>query len=169
MDKKRSSYTARPRWFANIWIVAGAIAFACVLLALVASILWSTRTDLKPVGVTTAIIQVTPAKQIQTPVLSPTPYITNTAVVDQPDENSAEITIGAFVQIGGTGGTGLRLRSDPGLNGEVLFVGVESEVFRVDDGPVNMDDYIWWYLVGPFDDTRQGWAVSDYLSVVQGP
>jgi hypothetical protein len=79
------------------------------------------------------------------------------------------IAIGAHVQIQGTGGDGLRLRSEPGLNGEILLLGSESEVFRVADGPVDTDGYTWWHLVGPFDETRQGWAVSNYLVVVQNP
>jgi hypothetical protein len=170
MDKQQRShrYTKSAK-FAGFWVFAGALAFACALLALVVAILWSTRPTPGPIGAATAIIEVTPATRIVTPVITVTPTVTATALVGQAPGDSAEITIGAFVQIGGTGGTGLRLRSEPGLNGEVLLVGLDSEVFRVDDGPVEVDDYTWWYLVGPFDETRRGWAVSDYLSVVQSP
>ncbi|HZD55175.1 MAG TPA: hypothetical protein VE136_00510, partial [Anaerolineales bacterium] len=82
---------------------------------------------------------------------------------------SGEVAIGAYVQITGTGGDGLRLRTGPGLSNEVRFLGLESEVFEVRDGPQEADGYTWWYLVAPFDETRNGWAVSGFLSVVQNP
>ena len=79
------------------------------------------------------------------------------------------IAVGAYVQISGTGGDGLRLRTDPGLDSEVRILGAESEVFQVEDGPKDVDGFTWWYLVGPYDASRRGWAVSNYLSVVQNP
>jgi hypothetical protein len=77
--------------------------------------------------------------------------------------------LGAFVQVTGTGGDGLRMRSKPGLDGEILFLGLEDEVFRVDGGPQEADGFIWWLLVAPYDETIQGWAVSNYLEIVQNP
>jgi len=50
-----------------------------------------------------------------------------------------------------------------------LLLGSEAEVFRVQDGPREVDGYTWWYLVGPFDETRRGWAVANYLQIVQNP
>ena len=79
------------------------------------------------------------------------------------------IATGAYVQITGTGGDGLRLRTEPGLNADVRILGAEAEVFLVQDGPRQVDGYTWWYLVGPYDSTRRGWAVSNYLAVVQNP
>jgi hypothetical protein len=75
----------------------------------------------------------------------------------------------AYVQISGTGGDGLRLRVEPGLKSEVRILGAEDEVFEVKDGPREADGFTWWYLVGPYDQTRRGWAVSNYLQVVQNP
>jgi hypothetical protein len=43
------------------------------------------------------------------------------------------IAIGNYVQITGTNGEGLRIRSDAGLNGEFKFLGYDSEVFVVMD------------------------------------
>ncbi|MGC8855692.1 MAG: SH3 domain-containing protein, partial [Anaerolineae bacterium] len=79
------------------------------------------------------------------------------------------IRLGSFVQISGTEGEGLRLRSAPGLSSDQLFLGYDSEVFEVRDGPRQADGYIWWYLVAPYDETRAGWAAADYLSVVPSP
>jgi hypothetical protein len=79
------------------------------------------------------------------------------------------IGIGGYVQISGTEGDGLRIRSSVGLNGDTVFRGEESEVFVVRDGPQEADGYAWWYLVAPYDETRAGWAVADYLAVVPAP
>jgi len=38
--------------------------------------------------------------------------------------------IGAYVQITGTGGDGLRIHSAPGQNSDTVFLGEESEHFR---------------------------------------
>jgi hypothetical protein len=79
------------------------------------------------------------------------------------------IAVGAYVQITGTGGDGLRLRTDPGLNSEVRLLGAEAEVFQVNEGPQEADGYTWWYLVGPYDSSRRGWAVANFLAIVQNP
>jgi hypothetical protein len=42
-------------------------------------------------------------------------------------------------------------------------------VFRLEDGPVDKDGYSWWYLIAPFDESRNGWAVSNFLVVIQNP
>lgn len=73
---------------------------------------------------------------------------------------------GLYVQISGTGGDGLRLRATASTSGEVRFLGYESEVFLVTDGPKNADGYIWWYLTAPYDESRSGWAVADYLTTI---
>ncbi len=77
--------------------------------------------------------------------------------------------MGAYVQITGTAGAGLRFRETPGLQAPVLLLGAEAEVFRVEEGPQEADGYVWWYLVGPYDETRRGWAVANYLETVQAP
>jgi len=61
------------------------------------------------------------------------------------------------------------LRSEPGLKGTVRFLGLEAEVFQVYDGPQQADGYTWWFLVAPYDANVQGWAVANYLNVVQNP
>jgi hypothetical protein len=56
-----------------------------------------------------------------------------------------------------------------GLEGVVRFLAIESEVFQVTDGPREVDGYTWWYLTAPSDGTVQGWAVANYLAVIQNP
>jgi hypothetical protein len=82
---------------------------------------------------------------------------------------SGEMGIGSFVQITGTEGAGLNIRSGAGLNNDVQFLGYDAEVFEVRDGPVEVDGLIWWYIVTPVDDSRAGWAAANYLSVVANP
>jgi hypothetical protein len=74
-----------------------------------------------------------------------------------------------YVQITGTGGAGLRLRNSPGVNSPPLFLGMDSEAFQVTDGPQTADGFTWFHLVAPYDKQRAGWAVSNYLSIIQQP
>jgi hypothetical protein len=69
----------------------------------------------------------------------------------------------------GTGGKGLRLRVEPNLEAEVRLLGADDEIFEVQEGPQQSGGYTWWYLVGPYDEARHGWAVEDFLIVVQNP
>jgi hypothetical protein len=82
---------------------------------------------------------------------------------------AGELAVGAYVQITGTAGAGLRLRERPALDAPMLLLGAEAEVFVVEQGPQEADGYVWWYLVGPYDADRRGWAVANYLQVVQKP
>ncbi len=75
----------------------------------------------------------------------------------------SDLSIGLYVQVVGTEGEGLRIRSSPSLSSETLFVAMEDEAFRVADGPQVADGKTWWYLTAPYDQTRSGWAASDYL------
>jgi hypothetical protein len=79
------------------------------------------------------------------------------------------IGVGSYVQITGTSGTGLNIRENPSLSADVRFLGYDAEAFEVRDGPYQADGFIWWYLVTPVDETRSGWAVDDYLSLVYNP
>lgn len=99
-----------------------------------------------------------------------TPAVTPTATIDvPPSPPPGVIGIGAFVQVSGTGGDGLRMRNQPGLSGTVLFLGIDNEVFQVIDGPVEQDGYTWWHLQAPYDADVRGWAVSNFLSIAQNP
>jgi len=80
-----------------------------------------------------------------------------------------EMGISAYVQIYNTGGEGLRLRAEPGKSGTPLFLGMDSEVFLVKDGPREADNYTWWFLEAPYDKNRSGWAAQDYLRVIENP
>jgi len=76
------------------------------------------------------------------------------------------ISAGIYVQVNRTGGTGLRLRSDPGSSGDTVSIATESEVFLVIGGPQSVDDVTWWRLEAPYQTGRNGWAAADYLSPI---
>lgn len=101
-----------------------------------------------------------------TPVI-PTVAATPMATSGSNGPTVGGIGVGMFVQISGTGGNGLRLRKDPGTKADILFLGYESEVFKVTDGPVDLDGYTWWHLTAPYDENRNGWAASNYLTVIE--
>jgi hypothetical protein len=148
----------------NIWVLLGALVVASLLTMFTLGLLWLTRSSGGPNAPSTAILYVIPA-----PPATSTPEESTPLPGALPSPPAGSITVGAYVEITGTAGEGLRLRDLPGLDGKLLLLGSEAEIFRVADGPKDADGYTWWYLTGPFDDTRKGWAVSNYLQVVQKP
>lgn len=114
----------------------------------------------------TAVIQVIPPATV-TPLvvvtLPPTP--TKKIELNTPVANSS-IKVGDYVQIANTGGDGLRIRSGPGTDQPPLFLGMDAEVFKVKEGPIEANGYIWWNLAAPYDANRQGWAAANFLNVV---
>ena len=122
-----------------------------------------------PVGVVTAALTVIPAPTSTSPPATPPPTEPASASDLPPALSPGELAVGAFAQISGTGGDGLRLRADPGLAYESRFLGLEAEVFQIEAGPQDVDGYTWWLLVDPVDTTRRGWAVSSYLEAIQEP
>jgi hypothetical protein len=115
-----------------------------------------------------ALITIIPAPT-STPVVGLTIVPTPTMELTESAANNYKFTLGEFVQITGTSGEGLRLRSEPGRSFSVKFIGLDAEVFEVIDGPVEADGFIWWYLEAPYDKTRNGWSVEDYLQEVTVP
>jgi len=116
----------------------------------------------------TALITVIPAST-STPVVGLTIVPTPTLEITETIENNFKFKLGDFIQITGTSGEGLRLRSEPGRSYSVKFIGMDAEVFEVIDGPVEADGFIWWYLEAPYDKTRNGWSVDEYLQLVTVP
>lgn len=155
------------RWIFNPWVVGGAILVGIVLLGTTLGLLWFTRPQPVAAVPGTAVLQVI-SIPTETPVpLTPTPPggIDPTPSVP-PSPPAGTIALGAQVEINGTGGDGLRLRADPGLEGKVRFLALEGEIFQVKDGPQTAGGYTWWFLVAPYDEKVQGWAVENFLKPV---
>ena len=149
----------------NKWVILGALGLAGLLLLITAiSIGLTSARQNSDVGFAPADVTVIPAPT-GTSGAPPTPTIDPFATATSP----AGIAIGNYVQIAGTEGQGLRIRAEPGLGGEFQFLAYDSEVFVVQDGPREVDGYVWWYLVAPYDETRVGWAAADFLSYIPAP
>jgi hypothetical protein len=152
------------------WVFFGSGLVAVTLLAGVVLSLFAFRPAAVPRGQPTVMLNVIPAPTM-TPILpTPAPPATPTATEGvPPSPQPGVIAIGSYVAVSGTGTDGLRLRADPGLSGEIRFLGIEAEVFQVQDGPRESDGYTWWFLAAPFDEDRRGWAVSNYLTTTTNP
>jgi hypothetical protein len=152
--------------YLNRKVIFGALGVAAVLLILVFIwIEWSAPAPAVP-GNFLAVLTVIPAPT-STPLSQPTATIDPSAPTATPEPG--QIAVGSYVQISGTNGDGLRIRSAPGLNSDQLFLGFDSEVFLVKDGPREVDNYTWYYLVAPYDDKRAGWAASAFLTIIPPP
>ena len=148
----------------NVWTVAGALLVAgCLLLITLISIGWTRPRHVGDLGFVPADLTIiAPATPTASPAPTPTPAGTASPA-------AGEVGIGGYVQITGTEGAGLRIRSAPGLNSDTVFRGEEAETFKVKDGPKQADGHTWWYVVAPYDETRAGWAAADFLAVVPAP
>lgn len=157
------------RRFINLKVLIGGGLVTVCLFGVLLIYLSSARQEQPAAASGTAVLYViaAPSPTPLAPIVAPTPSPTPTQVTDNPI--SSTITVGTYVQITGTGGDGLRLRSEPGLSGMVRFLAIDGEVFQVMDGPVELDGYTWWLLQAPYDPNVQGWAVADFMIVVQNP
>lgn len=148
-------------------VILVAVGLAVVLLAAIFFIIWSSLSASPAQAAPTPVLTVIAAP---TATLAPTISFESLTPTVTPTLNfspgSGGIQIGDYVQITGTGGDGLRLRQAPGTDAEQLFLGREAEVFQVKDGPRDASGYTWFFLEAPYDVTRSGWAVADYLQVV---
>ncbi len=154
------------RWLTervNIWVVLASMLVAGGLIAVFALLVILLPTPItraaEPPAALTVIVAPTQTPVPTRPDIIYTLTATNAPVV-------GGISVGKYVQITGTEGVGLRLRAGPGTNSEPRFLGMDSEVFRVKDGPKTADNYTWWFLEAPYDPNRSGWAAANYLKVV---
>lgn len=149
----------------NRWVILGAIILAVLLTLITAVAIGLTSSpESSEVGFAPADLTVIPPPTA-TSGAPPTPTIDPFATATSP----AGVAIGNYVQITGTEGQGLRIRAAPGLSGEFQFLAYDSEVFVVQDGPREVDGYVWWYLSAPYDETRVGWAAADFLTYIPEP
>jgi hypothetical protein len=160
----------------NRWVFAGSLLFGCFLVFIFGIGILLMRPAQEEPEALPALVQKIPASTATLSTQQPGFDSEGQALADgiNPVPDSAlpapgEISIGTYVKISGTGGDGLRLRDVPGLAGNVMTLGEETEVFLVDNGPRDVDGYTWWYLKGHYDETRQGCGVVDYLLIVENP
>lgn len=148
----------------NIWVLLAALLVAGLLIGGLFLLISLLPASQAPAEQPAALLTVIPAPTA-THTLPPTsvlPSPTTPVTIDG-------ISQGVYVQIAGTEGQGLRLRSGPGTSNPPRFLGMDSEVFLVKDGPQDSDGFTWWYLEAPYDPGRSGWAASAYLAIVAQP
>jgi len=148
-------------------VVVGAVVVAAGMFILLIAAIWLFLPSHPTITAPTPVMAIVPAPS-QTPTLSLT-AIANLTPTGQTPATVGGIAVGYFVQVFNTGGGGLNFRSTPNLQGQILFLAKEAEVFVVEDGPKQADNHTWWYLVSNIDHSRAGWAVADYLSLVATP
>lgn len=148
-------------------VLVVALVLACVLFGAALIVIQALRPVPAALTVGTAAVNIIPAPSptLPLPTLPPTPTPSPTP----PLPGLSQLAIGDYVQVAGTGADGLRVRSEPGLNANILYVAIESEVFKVADGPREADGYTWWYLVEPYQQVMKGWVVANYLALIQNP
>jgi hypothetical protein len=146
-------------------VIAGSILVAAVLLlALVAYLYFLPPPDDYGTEPTASIYVIEgPTATLIPPTLTPAPPATATPEI----VTDTKINIGSLVQIFGTDGEGLNLRSEPNTSAPIQFLGYDLELFEVVDGPVQAEGYWWWFLETPVEKTRSGWAVELYLDLIE--
>ena len=152
-------------FFNPITLLTGVIILVGLILVSLA-ILFLARS---PAPIQTAAsleITIVPAPSLTPKSIEPTPFPTptQTSIFFLPE---GMIGVGAYVQVTGTEGAGLRMRSEPGLGSSINFTALDAEVFLVIDGPEEADGYTWWHLEAPYDQTRNGWSASAFLTPIE--
>lgn len=151
-----------------LWILIGSGLGILVLLVflLILPVLARSEAPALPAPIMTVVVfpSATPTPTITpSPTPAPEPTITATAPAA-----AGGFEIGQLVEIQGTEGEGLRLRQSAGLEGEIRLVALENEVFEISDGPVEQDGYLWWFLINPYDSSKRGWGVSNFIRSAEG-
>ena len=160
------------RHILSIWVWIGAILLAGALLGAIGFLVYLFHPTRNYQAIQSTPVLTVIAAPTFTPVLA-APTLAETLTVTPSSSTTSQpggpIKVGSYVQIIGTSGEGLRIRSGPGTENATNFIGMDSEAFLVKDGPVQNDNLTWWLLEAPYDKTRSGWAAGAYLAVVKSP
>jgi hypothetical protein len=149
-----------------------ALGFLFIALAFLAAVILTRSAGLPVATATVVVVTAPPATAgLPTPTVQSPPTIPpDSATSTAPPPPPGEVGVGAYVQVVGTGDAGfLNLRAEPSLDSPVNYLAIENEVLQVQAGPTEASGFTWWYLVDPATSSRFGWAVQNYLQVVQGP
>ena len=157
------------RWYLNPFVIGGAIMVALLLIVVTFGAIWLSRPDVTSPRQTTPMLNVLRVPTATPVIPTETPSADLTPTAPGSGSPAGDIFIGAQIEIRGTGGDGLRVRRIPGLAGNIQFVASEGETFIVADGPEEVDGYVWWRLYAVEDESRSGWAVSEFMEVVTAP
>jgi hypothetical protein len=152
----------------KVMIAALGIAFLLLCGSVVYILVTRPAAPVTDPGPVTAALTIIPAATGTPRTLPPTLTSLPPTPTLPPTPAPGEFALGAYVQVD-TGGDALRIRAEPGLNSDPLFLAFDAEVFLVTDGPRSADGYTWWYLAASYDTARTGWAAQDFLTVIPSP
>jgi hypothetical protein len=152
-----------------LWL-AGGFTIGCVSLTGLLSLgFYSIRQQLVPLK--PPELTIIPVESKSTPTHTAIPGSQSTIQVQTPTFNPGvgpALALNILVEVHGTGGEGLRIRENAGLNYKINYLGLDQEVFQIIDGPISADGFTWWKLVNPYNPNVAGWAASIYLRPLEG-
>lgn len=90
---------------------------------------------------------------------------TSPAGDDDPPESSGDIAVGSVVEVFGTGGTGVNVRSEASTEGEIIAVFIDGTILEVTGDPVTAEEFVWWPVMS--DEGVQGYVVEEYLALAE--
>ncbi|CAN5526847.1 hypothetical protein BH20CHL1_BH20CHL1_07200 [soil metagenome] len=103
-----------------------------------------------------------------TPGTETTPPAGNGAATTPPDvppTTGGEIAVGSTVEVIGTGGTGVNVRSQASTDGEIIATFIDGTILEVTGDSVPAEDFIWWPVIS--EEGIQGYVVQEYLEAVE--
>lgn len=116
------------------------------------------------IGSSNSAVQPQPSGPTSIPQIVASPTIMLPTPIPSPSLPPGNLSIGTFVTVVGVGGSGLNIRSDPGMAGTLRFLAYDDDTFVLVDGPQSADGLTWWRIEDPNDPSRYGWAARNYLS-----
>lgn len=156
-----------------VWLGLGVVVtIAGIVLALTLVNLMLTREPLVTTVATPTIIRLTAPPTVPATATSvqptPTPIPTFTpAPTRDLSQAPAEITVGYFAVVSGTGDAGLTVRGAPGTDAVRLMRASEGTLMRVLGGPEEGGDFTWWQV--RLTDGTEGWVAGDYIEPAAAP
>lgn len=147
--------------------ILGAFLFAFVSIGIAFLVFRSQAKHRVPMETTPQyLVTIIPAPT-ETPTAIPTMMLPSPTPADVSILPPGTIAVGRYVKVSGTQGVGLRMRAEAGTSGNVNFLALDDEAFKVIDGPVVKDGYTWWHCEALLDKSRMGWAAENYLLVLE--
>src|SRR5512139_1091521 len=102
----------------SLRVIGGALVVASCMLLTTLGLFWATRSPSSEIKQSTAVMNLIPAETQAAPGQEAPSAASLTQTVP-PSPPPGVIAVGAYVQITGTAGAGLRFREQPGLEGPV--------------------------------------------------
>ncbi len=105
-----------------------------------------------------------PTTAVETPTSIPTLTPVPTLDLAHPP---ADVTVGYYAMVVGTGGDGVTVRGGPSTSDTRLLTAAEGRLMIVLEGPVTGGDFEWWRV--RLDDGAEGWIAGDFLAPAPAP